>query len=199
MRRRCPSSSLSVSPVGGIASIFPSGTAPFRGLPQSPQCRSPPRRAETPKRLSARVTGAFFARSGGGGGWRLDIFGRRPDTRVIDCDPGFHRSGESSSGQVEKGRRDGPSRAGPAGSGGGGVGGGCGHLWVLSFEGVPAVPVSRFFRIGTVFRSGASVPSGAWVEPRLPRRSPRTVCLRRTICREVSRFDRGAWRFCSAP
>lgn len=199
MRRRCPSSSLSVSPVGGIASIFPSGTAPFRGLPQSPQCRSPPRRAETPKRLSARVTGAFFARSGGGGGWRLDIFGRRPDTRGIDCDPGFHRSGESSSGQVEKGRRDGPSRAGPAGSGGGGVGGGCGHLWVLSFEGVPAVPVSRFFRIGTVFRSGASVPSGAWVEPRLPRRSPRTVCLRRTICREVSRFDRGAWRFCSAP
>ena len=135
----------------------------------------------------------------GGWGWRLDIFGRGPDTLDIGCDPGFHLTGHGSPGMGDEGRRDGPCRAGPAGSGGGGFGGGFGQSLGRSLRGISGGSgFPDFFRIGTVFRSGASVPSGAWVEPRLPRRSPRTVCLGRTVFREGSRVDLRCRRFCSA-
>ena len=133
--------------------------------------------------------GAKGGAGGGGNGWWLDIFGRGPDTfshRLRTRFPPFREilrgMGKRVAGMVPVGRvpRD---QEGVA------------RRWLrpafrsVSVRFLPFPPVTlrefrlfrfpAFFRIGTVFRTGTSVPSGAWVEPRLPRRPPRTVCLRR--------------------
>jgi hypothetical protein len=150
--------------------------------------RQPRFRGSAPRMVERSSNGGQRRGQRGGDGWWLDIFGRGPDTFGHRLRPKFPRSARFF-GARGKGSQAWSLSGGSRGIRRGWRGDGCGQLggfpsvsarfrpFPLGSSGCSGFPL--FFRIGTVFRTGTSVPSGAWVEPRLPRRPPRTVCLRR--------------------
>ena len=153
----------------------------------------PPRFRDWPL---GRASNPQIGAKGGAGGGEMDggltSSAGVPILCRIGCDPRFARSARFI-GEREKGSQGWSLSGGSRGIRRGWLGGGYGQPFgpFPSFfpRFLPFPPVflrefrlfrfPAFFRIGTVFRTGTSVPSGAWVEPRLPRRPPRTVCLRR--------------------